>query len=110
MKRWYFIPILIVAIALPCFAGWYTCKRCHGTGVMGTKDCSRCNGKREIVTTCNYCNGSGKVRDSYGDLQNCPTCNGWGKEIVTCPSCGGSGEEPWVCNVCNGTGQVYIEE
>ena len=110
MKKWYFILTLIVAIILPCYAGYYTCKRCNGTGVVGTKNCHVCNGKRQVLVPCSTCNGKGEVRDNYGDLQKCHACNGWGKESQPCQSCGGSGEEPWICPVCKGSKTVYVEE
>ncbi len=110
MKKVILCLALVAAIALPCFAGWYTCKRCNGTGVVGTKNCSRCNGSREIVVTCKTCGGQKEIRDQYGELQKCPSCNGWGKEYATCPKCNGSGEEDWICPVCHGDRQVFIEE
>ena len=91
MKKWYFILALFAAIALPVFAGYYTCKRCGGSGVAGTKNCSACNGSGKQTVACTTCNGRGEIRDSYGDLQKCPSCNGWGKQQVTCSKC-----LPWV--------------
>lgn len=110
MKKVLIIIGVVAAIVLPCFAGYYTCKRCGGSGIAGTKNCHACNGTGQRVVMCSTCSGRGEVRDSYGDLQKCPSCNGWGKEYATCPSCSGSGEEPWTCPVCHGSGQVYVEE
>lgn len=110
MKKVIIFLAIFAAIALPCFAGYYTCKRCGGSGVAGTKNCSRCNGSREILVSCSACGGKGETRDQYGDLQKCSSCNGWGKEYKTCPSCGGTGDEPWTCPVCHGSGQVYVSE
>ena len=110
MKKWYVILAVLAAIALPAFAGYYTCKRCGGSGVVGTKNCSRCNGSRQILVSCPSCSGRGEVRDQYGDLVKCSRCNGWGKEYSTCPKCNGTGEEDYVCPVCHGSGQVYVSE
>ena len=62
------------------------CKTCSGSGAKpGSKP-----------TSCNYCNGQGKVRSSQGFFtiqQTCPECSGEGEKISNpCSSCTGVGK------------------
>ena len=62
------------------------CKTCSGTGAKpGSKPSS-----------CNYCNGQGKVRSSQGFFtiqQTCPECGGEGEKITNpCDNCSGIGK------------------
>ncbi len=62
------------------------CKTCSGSGAKpGSKP-----------TSCNYCNGQGKVRSSQGFFtiqQTCPECSGEGEKISNpCSSCTGIGK------------------
>jgi molecular chaperone DnaJ len=62
------------------------CKTCSGSGAKpGSKP-----------TSCNYCNGHGKVRSSQGFFtiqQTCPECGGEGEKISNpCSSCTGVGK------------------
>jgi molecular chaperone DnaJ len=62
------------------------CKTCSGSGAKpGSKP-----------TSCNYCNGQGKVRSSQGFFtiqQTCPECSGEGEKISNpCSSCTGMGK------------------
>lgn len=108
------LMILTVTFSSFTFLEWYTCKTCDGKGYQWTKNCSRCNGKGTILTIidCPRCNGNGYIRDSYGEKQTCPSCNGSKKEATypTCPSCNGSGEEKMPCRKCDGKGKVWIED
>ena len=66
-----------------------TCKCCNGTGAKpGTspETCSRCGGRRQVVTQ--HSTPFGTFRNS----QVCPDCGGSGKTIKEkCPDCHGSG-------------------
>ena len=76
-----------VEIAVPAAM---TCETCEGTGAKpGTKP-----------TTCNGCNGAGRVRASQGFFSI----------ERTCPRCGGAGQlvlDP--CKDCRGAGQLRTE-
>ena len=119
MKKKKLIVILVSALALVALSsftirGWYTCKTCNGKGYSYTKSCSRCSGQGTImnIVDCPRCDGKGYIRDSYGDQQTCPRCNGSKKEnrTTTCPKCNGSGEEKVPCRACNGKGQVWVDD
>lgn len=114
MKKILSAIIVLVIVSLTCSAGYYTCKRCNGSGAAGTKNCSCCNGtgSKTQILDCSTCNGRGYIRNSYGDQQKCPACDGAKKVMTrsTCSCCGGSGDEPWTCPACNGSGRVYINE
>lgn len=113
MKKFFSVFVIFLFVSLTCVAGYYTCKRCNGSGAAGTKNCHCCNGAREkmVIKDCSRCGGTSYVRDAYGDKQRCTACsNGKVSYTETCSCCGGSGEEPWICPVCNGSGQVYIQE
>ena len=115
MKKYFFIFALAVAIALPCFAGWYTCKRCNGSGYENyTRTCNYCNGKgvRERIVDCSRCGGRGEVRDSYGDWVKCSACDGAKKvfDSQTCTGCRGTGELKDPCRACGGRGKVQIDD
>lgn len=64
-----------------------TCETCHGNGAEPGTD----------VTTCNTCQGAGRIRRSQGFFQmeqTCPTCGGRGSYV----------EHP--CRACDGVGRV----
>ncbi len=67
------------------------CKTCSGSGAKpGSKP-----------STCNYCNGQGKVRSSQGFFtiqQTCPECSGEGEKISN------------PCNICTGMGKTQSNE
>jgi molecular chaperone DnaJ len=72
------------------FTRFEKCRDCNGTGARGGSDFS----------TCTYCNGSGRVRQTsrlgaFGVIENvvpCSACNGTGKIIrEKCAACGGKG-------------------
>ncbi len=65
--------------------------------------CATCNGvgaenPRTDIVRCNYCNGTGQIRQGGGFFvisQTCPYCNGNGKQIKNpCKSCKGEGVVP----------------
>lgn len=65
------------------------CGVCHGTGAKpGTspETCSKCGGKGKVVFT------QQSLFGTVQNVQNCPQCNGTGKEIKEkCTTCRGSG-------------------
>jgi molecular chaperone DnaJ len=64
------------------------------------KKCSDCSGsgaaKGSKPTSCNYCDGNGKVRTNQGFFtiqQTCPQCSGYGETInKPCGKCSGNGK------------------
>lgn len=64
------------------------------------------------IVDCSRCGGKGYIRDSYGDQQRCPKCDGAKKENreTTCPKCNGRGEETVPCRACGGKGQVWVDD
>ena len=71
------------------FSRFEKCSDCHGSGARNGTD----------VETCNYCNGTGRVRQSRGFMgfnmvTPCSACNGTGRRIRNkCGTCGGKGSQ-----------------
>ena len=111
-----FLALLFVIVSLSSWSreagsnpsntrGWYTCDRCNGSGHDPQVLCRTCKGNGTVTENriCrNRCN-SGKVRDNYGNIVNCPLCGGTGKEPMSfsCSSCGGWGHAS--CMKCKGS-------
>lgn len=88
------------------------CKFCEGTGNQKWRECSNyCkydrydDGYSYVIglerkienEKCFYCNGKGKIENSFGYYVECPQCEGKRKrnytkiEYILCPSCKGTG-------------------
>lgn len=83
-----------------------TCDFCDYSGYRLTV-CTVCNGEKQLLQTCNYCQGVGKV--------GCTLCAGEGvlvqigalgdKRYKTCHQCKGEGIH--TCNICEGEKEFY---
>ena len=115
MKKSSLLILLFLSVAVTAFAGYYTCKRCNGSGYDNmTRTCTQCSWKKVVseLTDCPTCQGKGYTRNGYGDQVTCSKCDG-AKKIIkehTCPRCNGTGTEKMVCPKCKGTGTVYVSE
>lgn len=105
------------------------CEKCKGVGKLSAKNrvpCPTCSnddeaysnssghkGQIRAVVTCNYCHGTGRVR------QKCDLCNGSGRQrvsnggarldsFVTCSDCGGRKGLYVECPKCSGEKRVEI--
>ncbi len=74
-------------------------------------ECENCNGRGYFTHTCSYCQGKGKLYNTYKSTGSCPTCVGTGiapcnncenMGYFTCSTCSGSGGLR--CTACNGAG------
>lgn len=88
---------------------------CDGNHEYGTKKCTNCNGRGNVV--CNRCSGSGRVTcagcSGKGYTQNvgtgqrrCSSCQGKGTQ--RCGTCSGKGTK--TCGSCRGSGQIYVKD
>jgi len=81
------------------------CNSCRGTG-----RCSACNGN--YMSTCTYCNGTGKKVYGFGTnatYETCVSCKGSGKSYcAVCYNPGGLNHNPGKCSVCRGSGYINL--
>ncbi|MFT6034944.1 MAG: tetratricopeptide (TPR) repeat protein [Marivirga sp.] len=83
-----------------------SCAFCDYSGYR-LQECDVCHGQKELLQTCNYCKGVGKV--------GCTLCAGEGvlvqigalgnKRYKTCHQCSGEGIHS--CNICEGEKEFY---
>jgi DnaJ-class molecular chaperone len=84
------------------------CPKCEGEKRIGKNPCTKCFGKPELKTSCEYCNGRGKlVNTTNGDSIACAECAGGGFKMAKCEACEGTGQQ--ACPECGAKGWVYKE-
>ncbi|MBK6264213.1 molecular chaperone DnaJ [Marivirga sp. S37H4] len=95
-----------------------SCDFCDYSGYR-QKTCTTCHGEKQLLKTCNYCEGVGKIGCvicsgdgviiQLGAMGNksyktCHRCNGVG--VHECPICEGEKEFYSYCPTCLGTGEI----
>ena len=117
----FFLFCTSVLMAQPTDLGRVKCDKCDGQGILtvrttcnfctngytdcpnskcesGLVACSSCNGIRQRVSPCSYCEGAGKIEGVI-----CSNCKGNGQVLEVCPDCKGMGF--FDCTICDGAGE-----